>query len=139
MSGRIRKVTLFVLLCAGMAATARAQIYGTGDRVAGTIEDQAMITLDVKDRPLADVLAHIQGRVGVNIVLAPGVEGSVTIDLKDIPWRDALRLVRGSCRLHRDREVEPALSRGEASARDVFLRGRGDQERHSRDRQGSQC
>ncbi|MEW6741172.1 MAG: hypothetical protein AB1486_00285 [Planctomycetota bacterium] len=103
-AGRMVKTGASVLLAIlalgwGAAPEAVGQIYGEGERIPGTIEHQATISIDVKERPLADVVAHIQDRVGVNIVLAPGVEGMVTIQLIDIPWREALGVVaeRAGC------------------------------------------
>ena len=70
-----------------------AQVLGIGRPIPGTIDDGAVITLDVSDRPLEDVLEHIRDRVGISIVSPPGTEGTVSIKLRGIPWRDALELV----------------------------------------------
>ncbi len=50
------------------------------------------VTLDVRDRSLADLVTEIRERAEVNIVLAPGVDEKVTLRLVDVPWRKALEL-----------------------------------------------
>jgi type IV pilus assembly protein PilQ len=75
------------------ASAGTAQVVGEGRPAAGQIEVNAMITLDVNDRPLEDVLDHIRTKVGVTIITTPGTEGRVTIKLRDTPWTEALQLV----------------------------------------------
>jgi type IV pilus assembly protein PilQ len=70
-----------------------AQVVGQGRPVSGQIDASAVITLDVSDRPLEDVLDHIRNKVGVSIVTPPGTDGTVSIQLRGIPWRDSLELV----------------------------------------------
>lgn len=70
-----------------------AQIFGSGEPLAGSIDEAATITLDVRDRPLGDVLKLIRDRSGANVLLAPGVEATVTIAFTGVPWREALELV----------------------------------------------
>jgi type II secretory pathway component GspD/PulD (secretin) len=50
------------------------------------------VTLDVRERNLADVIAEIRERAEVNVVLAPGVDEKVTLRLVDVPWKKALEL-----------------------------------------------
>lgn len=50
------------------------------------------VTLDVRERNLADVVAEIRERAEVNVVLAPGVDEKVTLRLVDVPWKKALEL-----------------------------------------------
>jgi type IV pilus secretin PilQ/predicted competence protein len=50
------------------------------------------VTLDVRERNLADVISEIRERAEVNIVLAPGVDEKVTLRLVDVPWKKALEL-----------------------------------------------
>ena len=82
-----------MLAGAMFAAPVEAQIVGQGQLLRGQVNDAAVITLDVQDRPLDDVLEHIRNKVGVSIVTPPDTEGNVTISLREIPWRDALELV----------------------------------------------
>jgi type II secretory pathway component GspD/PulD (secretin) len=51
------------------------------------------VSLHVKDQPIADVIAYLQERSGINIVLAEGVKDRVSIDLDLVPWRLALESV----------------------------------------------
>src|SRR5262249_19656967 len=89
--GRIGIVAVAALALA--SARAPAQVVGEGRPTAGQIDVSAMITLDVNDRPLEDVLDHIRTKVGVTIITTPGTEGRVTVKLRDVPWADALQLV----------------------------------------------
>src|SRR5262249_46081401 len=50
------------------------------------------VTLDVREKALADVLSEIRDRSDCNIVIAPGVDEKVTLRLVDVPWRKALDL-----------------------------------------------
>jgi len=84
---------LAVLVFASGWLPAGAQILGTGDKVPGMIQNDAMITFEAKERPLRDVLDHIRDVVGVNILLRPGIEDTVNLKLNMVPWRDALDIV----------------------------------------------
>ncbi len=75
------------------APDVQAQIFGSGEPVAGSVDEAATVTLDVIDRPLEDVLKLIRDRSGANILMAPGVDGTVTLSFKGVPWREALELV----------------------------------------------
>ncbi len=78
----------------GISSTLSAQVFGAADTtVPGAVDETATVTLDVKDRPLADVLKVIRDRSGANILLAPMVEARVTIAFSGVPWREALGLV----------------------------------------------
>ncbi len=90
---RIGRVVALAFVVSLSAAPATAQIVGEGRPTAGQIDVGAMITLDVSERPLEDVLDHIRTKVGVTIVSSPGTEGRVTIKLRDVPWAEALTLV----------------------------------------------
>lgn len=74
-------------------SVAHGQVLGEGEQVPGIINNEATITFEAKERPLADVLEHVSNIVGVNILLAPGIEESITLKLNDVPWRDALEIV----------------------------------------------
>jgi type IV pilus assembly protein PilQ len=52
------------------------------------------VTIDVVERPLKDVVAYIQDRTDVNIVLSKEAEDiPVTAKLKNLPWREALEVL----------------------------------------------
>ena len=76
-----------------VTAPLQAQIIGEGVPLKGQINDTALITMTVKERPLEDVLDGIRKKVGVSLVALPGTDGLVTITLREIPWREALDLI----------------------------------------------
>ena len=90
--GSLRAVFACTLLCS-LSTSLQAQIFGDGEPTVGMVDEAATISLDVKERPLADVLKLIRDRSGANILLAPGVEATVTIAFSGVPWREALDLV----------------------------------------------
>ena len=52
------------------------------------------VTFDVVERPLKDVVAFIQDKTDVNIVIAKEAEDiPVTVKLRNLPWREALDIV----------------------------------------------
>lgn len=51
------------------------------------------ISLSLRDAPLPEVLRTFARLVGFNLVLAPGVQGTVTAELKDVPWDQALDVI----------------------------------------------
>ena len=51
------------------------------------------ISLSLRDAPLPEVLRSFARIAGVNLVLAPGVTGSVTVELTDVPWDQALWVI----------------------------------------------
>jgi len=51
------------------------------------------ISIDLKDADLKDVLRTFAELAKVNIVIDPGVRGSVTIRLHDVPWDQALDVI----------------------------------------------
>jgi len=52
-----------------------------------------LVSLDLKDADLHDVLRYFSSIGGFNVVLEPGVRGSVTVRLRDVPWTEAMELV----------------------------------------------
>ncbi len=52
-----------------------------------------LVTIDVRDKDLAEVLSQIGEQVGVNIVVDPQVSESVTLSLDAIGWHDALEII----------------------------------------------
>jgi type IV pilus assembly protein PilQ len=51
------------------------------------------ISLDLKDADLVDVCLSFSKIARVNVVVDPGVRGSVTVRLRDVPWDQALELI----------------------------------------------
>ena len=51
------------------------------------------ITLTLKDADVKDVLKTFSVLTELNIVLDPGVSGSVTVELREVPWDQALDLI----------------------------------------------
>ncbi|MGE4614258.1 MAG: hypothetical protein AAEJ46_07985, partial [Planctomycetota bacterium] len=52
-----------------------------------------LVTIDVRDKDLSEVLSQIGEQVGVNIVVDPQVSESVTLSLDAIGWHDALEII----------------------------------------------
>ncbi len=51
------------------------------------------ITMSLKDADIKDVLRSFSGITGLNVVVHPGVKGSVTVELTEVPWDQALDLI----------------------------------------------
>jgi len=51
------------------------------------------ISVSLRDAPLPEVLRTFARLAGFNLVLDPGVQGSVTAELNDVPWDQALALI----------------------------------------------
>jgi hypothetical protein len=51
------------------------------------------ISLSLRDAPLPEVLRSFARIAGVNLVLQPGVTGTVTVELHDVPWDQALYVI----------------------------------------------
>ena len=52
-----------------------------------------LISLELKDADVKDVLKTFAGITGLNIVVDPDVSGSVTVNLTNVPWDQALDIV----------------------------------------------
>jgi type IV pilus assembly protein PilQ len=52
-----------------------------------------LISLDLKDADLRDVIATFGKLEHINVAIDPEVRGSVTIRLQDIPWDQALEVI----------------------------------------------
>lgn len=64
------------------------------DRAAEPGKGPGEVTFDVVERPLRDVVAYIQEKTDVNLVLTKEAEEiPVTVKLKALPWREALEVV----------------------------------------------
>jgi len=76
------------------APTTRADTYATTD--IDTDEQQFTgepISLSLKDADVRDVLKTFSALTQLNIIVDPGVGGSVTVELRDVPWDQALDLI----------------------------------------------
>jgi type IV pilus assembly protein PilQ len=51
------------------------------------------VSLDLKDADLVDVCLSFAKIAKTNVVVDPGIRGSVTVRLKDVPWDQALDLI----------------------------------------------
>ncbi|MEM9291473.1 MAG: type IV pilus secretin PilQ [Acidobacteriota bacterium] len=65
------------------------QVIGEG----GKIYSGDLITFSLQDADIKDVLRSFSRFTGLNVVVHPGVRGSVTVELTDVPWDQALDLV----------------------------------------------
>ena len=78
------------------------------------------VTFDVVERPLRDVVAYIQEKTDVNLVLTKDAEEiPVTVKLKALPWREALDVVAERAGAQID-ERSPNLIRIEKPPRVTF-------------------
>jgi len=53
----------------------------------------APVSLDLKDADLVDVCLSFSKIARINVVVDPGVRGSVTVRLRGVPWDQALDLI----------------------------------------------
>lgn len=60
---------------------------------AGSLFPSELISLDLKDADLKDVLRTFAELAKVNIAIDPEVKGSVTVQLRDVPWDQALDVI----------------------------------------------
>lgn len=93
----LRRSAFGVLCLAGLpvlaAGAAPAWAQERGDAAAQG-KGPGEVTFDVVERPLKDVVAYIQDKTEVNIVLTREAEEiPVTVKLKNLPWREALEVV----------------------------------------------
>jgi hypothetical protein len=57
------------------------------------LKKEVLITLDIRDADLIDVLRLISFHACVNVIPGPDVKGAVTVKLRDVPWEEALDLI----------------------------------------------
>ncbi len=72
-----------------LATEIESDVVGRGGRVFSG----EPITMSLKDADIKDVLRSFSGITGLNVVVHPGVRGSVTVELKEVPWDQALDLI----------------------------------------------
>ncbi|HCW43819.1 MAG TPA: hypothetical protein DGU45_00750 [Planctomycetes bacterium] len=83
----MRILTMIATLCVALLTTDGIQAYQSGS----TVVD--LVTIDVRDKDLKEVLAQIGTQVGVNIVPDPEIEETVTLTLDAIDWRQGLDIL----------------------------------------------
>jgi len=88
----------------GTAETGIFDLANRAQRPTGSAADLSLVSLDVVDTSLADVIEFIRERSGTNIVLGPGVDEVITLKLTDVPWKKALELAaeKAGCILRND-------------------------------------
>lgn len=69
-------------------------------------EDEARVSLDAKDAPIADVVRVLAGAGGFQVVFDPGPECRLTLKLHAARWRTVLDAVLRACRLGLDEEAD---------------------------------
>lgn len=86
--------TLGLILLAVTALSGRAAAENVPSVDQLNPEEGGTLTLDVKDRPLKDVVDYIRDKTRVNIIVSPDAEAEkVTINVKDLHWLKTLELV----------------------------------------------
>ena len=97
-----RGLATAMLLVAAMLATAMPVV---AQERAEASDEGGNVTLDVKDRPLRDVIDYIREHTEVNIIVSADAEAEkVTISVKNLNWRKTLMLVaeKAECILEQD-------------------------------------
>ena len=72
----MKKIIIAFIICVFLSSPVFAQ--------------EKLITLDVKDMEIADVLRMIADQSGLNILTSKNVQGKITIDLEDVDMEAAL-------------------------------------------------
>ena len=67
-------------------------------------DDEARISLDVKDASIVDIVSLLAEVGGFQVVFHPGLSCKLTLKLKGVPWPAALDMALRSCRLGREEE-----------------------------------
>ena len=82
----MRMLILMATLCVALFATD----FAGAMQATGGVD---LVTIDVRDKDLREVLSQIGEQVKVNIVVDPQVEEKVTLTLETIDWREALDIL----------------------------------------------
>ena len=56
-------------------------------------EDSLLISLDVKDADMRDIMRMFSQISGLNVVIGDDVKGTVTLSVVDVEWEDALNMI----------------------------------------------
>ena len=86
-----------------------------------------LVSLDLKEAPLLDVLRYFSEVSGFNLVVDPSVDGTVTVRLIDVPWDQALKVILRAHDLGFDAQdnviyVAPLAELARAAAAEAELR-----------------
>lgn len=75
--------------------------------IAAQAKNDAPVSMAFEDSPIQRVLQALADHQQLNMVMAPGVEGSISLRLTDVPWRQALDIVlrMGQLGVERDGNV----------------------------------
>lgn len=75
--------------------------------IAAQAKGDAPISMAFEDSPIQRVLQALADHQQLNMVVAPGVEGTISLRLEDVPWRQALDIVlqMGQLGVERDGNV----------------------------------
>ena len=91
---RTGRVLLGLVLTALLATTAPAQQHSSAMKQVGLERTgSGTFNIDVEGADIRTVLKAIAEFSGRNIVVGPGVEGSVKVSLHDVGWQEAMRTV----------------------------------------------
>ena len=88
-------VTPAIVLLAALLAAGPARPAGRKPAKAAQAQETApdVISLDVKDADIRDVLRTFAELEHFNLVVDPEVRGSVTVRLENVRWQDALEVI----------------------------------------------
>ena len=67
-------------------------------------DDEARISLDVKDADVVDVIRLLAEVGGFQVVIHPGISCKLTLSLKEVRWPTVLDLALKTCGLGKDEE-----------------------------------
>ena len=90
---RTARVLVGLVLTVTLAATALAQQPSASKQVGLVRTGSGTFTVDVEGADIRTVIRAIAEFSGRNIVVAPGVKGTVRMSLRDVGWQEALRTV----------------------------------------------
>jgi len=93
MAGRIRNLTLIVILLVAIPALSQDQEQVNIIPAATVADEGPRVSLDVQDAEIGTVLRSLASFSGTNIVASPRVEGKVTVKLEEVPWQEALSVI----------------------------------------------
>jgi type IV pilus assembly protein PilQ len=100
---RCARVVAVVTL--GLALVAGAAAAGSTEAAAGREQDEARITLDVREVDITDVVRVLAEVGNFQVVLDPGVSCKVTLKLKEVLWPAVLDVALRSCGLAKEDDI----------------------------------
>lgn len=90
---------LFVLLATFLATAdpsfgrGPAPVDGPADKDGGVEWVGDKVSLSLRDADLVEVLRSFARLGDLNLILHPGIKGTVTVELKDVPWDQAMSVI----------------------------------------------